>query len=178
MENSEFIVLLIIGIAVVAFVTSRKKNGKYANWYVKSFFGGSKLILDKLNEFKIKKNSKLKNGYTEKQIQEQLDEFLCANFETVIREYALEGSNIQRIDFDIANGAVGIEVKLADHAIKESEWQRLLGQISKYVKKKYGENKLIVLVAGDKKNESSAKINEVKKDVEEYGAIFKYMAID
>jgi hypothetical protein len=97
--------------------------------------------------------------------------------ETVFREYALEGSNTKRIDFDLGKGKIGIEVKLAREAIKEAGWDRALGQLVKYANKKYSNKNLIVLVAGTKDEIENQKLKEFKKDIEEFNCICEYVTI-
>jgi len=137
-----------------------------------------KLVLEKIEQFKIELNPKLKLGYTEKSIQKQLDTHLKNNFEHVIREYGIEGINGTKIDFDIGHGKVGLEIKLADSVYKSSGYQRMLGQLQEYTNAKYKKKNLIVLVAGsDQQKKETAMITKLKANIENNNAIFCFTKI-
>lgn len=68
-------------------------------------------------------------------------------FEDVFFEYNIGGYFGMKIDLDIGNGKVGVEVKLADSLFKAAESTRLIGQAVYYQRRRYGEN-LIVAVVG------------------------------
>ena len=119
-----------------------------------------------------------KQGFTEKDVQVALQKFFNKHFETFYREYALEGINVKQIDFDLGKGRVGIEVKLAREIIKEGSWDRALGQINKYAKKKYVNGNLIVLVAGSEEERESFKLREFERDVKDVGAVYSYLLIN
>lgn len=134
-------------------------------------------FIEELKKFEMKEIPERKQGFTENDVQIQLDKFFKKHFQTVYREYALEGVNTKKIDFDLGKGKIGIEVKLAREIIKEGSWDRALGQISKYAKKKYTENNLVVLVAGTEEEKDSHKIKEFVKDIKALDGIFTYVTI-
>jgi hypothetical protein len=53
-----------------------------------------------------------------------------------------------RIDIDVAEGKVGIEVKLSKSLQSANERNRLLGQVELYKEKKYNQQNLILVVVG------------------------------
>ena len=167
---------IIIGFIVIVFIivfsTSRNKEGKIEDGSLTS-----ENFIDELKKFEMKEIPERKQGFTENDVQIQLDKFFKKHFETVHREYALEGVNTKKIDFDLGKGKLGIEVKLAREIIKEGSWDRALGQISKYAKKKYTENNLIVLIAGTEEEKDSQKIKEFGKDIKALEAIYTYVTI-
>lgn len=67
-------------------------------------------------------------------------------FEDVMPQYNIGGYLGLKIDIDVGNGKVGVEVKLAD-SLSASEIHRLIGQAIYYQKKRYGDD-LIVSIAG------------------------------
>lgn len=135
------------------------------------------LFLKELADFSMSLNEKRKQGFTEKDVQNELEIFFKKRIDTVFREYALEGANSKKIDFDLGNGKIGVEVKLAREAIKEAGWDRALGQLVKYANRKYNARNLIVLVAGTKDEIENQKLKEFKKDIEEFNCVCQYITI-
>lgn len=77
-----------------------------------------------------------------------IGEHLGQAFEDVVPQYNIGGYLGLKIDIDIGNGKVGVEVKLADSLLKSaSEIHRLIGQSIYYQRKKYMGN-LVVAIAG------------------------------
>ena len=103
-------------------------------------------IITLLRDFSPIPSNKLKFGYTEKSIQNQLEKFFQKEIQHVTKEYAIEGVNSSQIDLDLGNGAIGIELKLASAVFKEFGKDRLVGQVSKYIDRKYDDGNLIVLI--------------------------------
>lgn len=174
-DTTTIVIIISIGIIVaisVGWFGFRSKEGRILDKYLTI-----DRILNELNEFRMKANPKRKDGFTEKDVQDELEKFFNKHFETVHREYALEGSSVKKIDFDLGDGNIGIEVKLAREILKEGEWDRAIGQINKYIKKKYGDGKLIVLVAGYEDEKDKSRLREFEADVENQDAIFTFFKI-
>lgn len=77
-----------------------------------------------------------------------IGEHLGNAFEDVVPQYNIGGYLGLKIDIDIGNGKVGVEVKLADSLLKSaSEIHRLIGQSIYYQRKRYMGN-LVVAIAG------------------------------
>ena len=170
------ILIAIIFIAILGMGASKIKTTEDGK--IKDASVSVKLVLEKLEGFKIKLNPKLKLGYTEKSIQKQLDTHLKKHFEHVIREYGIEGINGTKIDFDIGHGKVGLEVKLADSVYKSAGYQRMLGQIQEYTYHKYSKDNLIVLVAGSKEqSKETAMLTKLRENIENNDASFLFVKI-
>jgi len=128
-------------------------------------------VLEKLNGAKLGK----KVSFSEKDVHDELEVYLKKIFYSVTREHAIEGKNIKRIDFDIGNGKVGIEVKLAESILKEGENDRLIGQIHKYATRKYNANNLIIALAGYSHHERNTIVHELIEDIGRAGCHFVFI---
>ena len=160
----EFFIYLAIGIAAIAIVwmllkkSSTKENGgkissKYATFDdVKNCLEGFVPVLD----------PKLKDGYTEKSIENQMAKYIKQRFVEVKQQYGIEGRNARSIDIDVADGVAGIELKDAKKVIKTAEMDRVKSQILAYKEKRYQDN-LILAVVGGKEYENDACIIEIRE---------------
>jgi hypothetical protein len=173
MDPITLVILGVLAIVVVTWIFNiRNKEGK-----IKDTELTSENFLKELEGFEMKVVLDRKKGFTEKDVQKELETFFKKHFETVYREYTLEGFNAKAIDFDLGQGKIGIEVKLAREAIKEANWDRALGQLGKYAKKKYSNKNLIVIVAGMQSEKDDHKLKEFKKDIEDNNAIYHFITI-
>ena len=135
-------------------------------------------LMKDLKKLTLVKESRLKFGYTEKSIQAQLDKQLRSTYESVQKEYGLEGNNATKIDFNIGRGRVGIEVKLAKSVFKSSELQRLVGQLKDYTDAKFDNKNLIVLVAGEEHHLTDrVQLDKVKQRVDDEEAHFIFLEV-
>lgn len=76
--------------------------------------------------------------------------YLKKSFKVVAQQYSLGGFRGHKIDIDIGDGEVGVEVKLAKSLLANvSEIYRCLGQAILYKEKKYDENLIMVIVGTD-----------------------------
>lgn len=132
-------------------------------------------VLSHLEGFKPSNRSDHRNGFSEKDVHDELEAYLKNIFYSVTKEHAIEGKNVKRIDFDLGNGMVGIEVKLAESVLSESENDRLIGQVQKYMGRKYNSGNLIIALAGHDHHTRNTIIHEVKMDVERSGAHFVFL---
>ena len=117
------------------------QDGRLSDWAVTK-----DKILSFIDEFEIKKDSKLKDGYTEKRVQNQLLGFLRDKIENVSEEYGIEGINATRIDLDIGKGKVGLEIKLAKSVFKTAGQDRMVGQLDTFIKNKYYDDNLLLMI--------------------------------
>lgn len=170
---------LIVGLAIIAAIV-------YKFLYVKKDEEGRikdssvtvNRVLEALDEFSYKMEKRLQAGYTEKSIQNQLKKHLQKTFVHIIDEYGVEGANATKIDFDIGNGMVGLELKIAKSIFKTSNLHRLAGQMEDYIDNKYDEDNLIVAVFGEKSHTAErAMLKKVSDKVEEKGAEYVYIEI-
>lgn len=117
--------------------------------------------------------------YAESSFEESLYDYLALKYENVHRQVSIGGVKSLKIDLDIGNGKVGIELKIADKVTRSAEKQRLIGQLHDYTEKKYRENNLIVAVTGESKYEMDISIKEVEKLVKnQYRCYFVFIGDD
>ena len=132
-----------------------------------------------LKTLTLRKEARLKFGYTERSIQAQLDEQLRAIYESVQREYRLESNNGLSIDFNIGRGKVGIEVKLAKSIFKTAGLQRLVGQLKDYTDAKFDNRNLIVLVAGEQQHlDDRVQLDKVQQRILGEGGHFVFLEVE
>ena len=175
----EFLIYIAIGIAILAIIWNFLKNkstnengGKITSKYatfddVKSYLEG----------FVPKTDPKLKNGYTEKSVENQLVKYLKKKFVEVTPQYGIEGRNARSIDIDVANGVAGIELKDAKKVTKTAEMDRVKSQILAYQEKRYQEC-LILLVAGEAEDKDDSCLIELKEYCKKKGVRFFYFELD
>ncbi|PHR59283.1 MAG: hypothetical protein COA43_09085 [Robiginitomaculum sp.] len=101
-----------------------------------------------INEFSAKITAKTSSP-NEKTIQEQLYNFLESKILHVQEHKPIGGVTNKKIDFDIGCGAVGIEIKIGKSAFKNTERNRLVGQITDYNKANYSNDNLLLLIFCD-----------------------------
>lgn len=123
------------------------------------------IVLEKLKQFKVKIIAGRKTGFTEKDIHKQLEIYLKEIFQTVTMEHGVDSKNSKAIDIDIGNGRVGIEVKLAVEILKESGWDRAIGQMVKYTRLKYNQGNFIVLVVGFDDDLRNSMLSDIEDDI-------------
>lgn len=154
MSNNE--ILLGLFVLIVAFILVRKKRsesefeevddkGRLVDEAVTV-----ESVLSLIDDFKIKRLKELRFGYTEKSVQNQLRDYLRKNIRHVTDEYGIEGINATKVDLDLGRGEVGIEIKLAKAVFKAAGQDRMVGQLDTFVKKKYDDNNLILLIVAEK----------------------------
>lgn len=107
----------------------------------------------------------------ESEIEQMLAPHLGKYFAKVSTQYPIGGgkNSRERVDIDVGDGQVGIEIKLARLLRKSNERNRLLGQIELYKERKYKNNNLLVLIVGEADLESEANILELKKILQNKG---------
>lgn len=119
------------------------------------------LILD---NFELKRNDKLKLGYTEKSIEKQLEVIFQNNIKHVMTQYGLDGPTGQKIDFDLAHGKVGVEIKLAEHVFKAGPQDRMIGQLQAYIKSRYSKDNLLLVIFCENRHTKQRAICKAIKD--------------
>ena len=165
-------ILIIIGVIIL--ITTG------LNYYAKSKDGRWKdsavdndRVKNALDKFEVEKKGK---PFTERQLQSQLTKYLKGIFENVTPEYGLEGKNAIKIDFDIGNGKVGVELKLAKSVFKTSEWNRIIGQMRRYTKK-YNDGNIFIVVAGSPEEKKDSVWNELQEDIKEHNCKPYFMVV-
>lgn len=109
---------------------------------------------------------------SEKQIEQWLAQKLKHYFSEVNTQISMGGR--EKIDLDIGNGKVGIELKLAHKLKSRNEVNRLIGQTTMYKSRKYNENNLIILLVGNAKTCNLPQVQELKQIIEKE-ALFFYL---
>ncbi len=113
-------------------------------------------------------------GTNEADVQKQLNGFLRKRVEHVRREYTVEQGT--RIDFDLGNGEVGLEVKMGKQLRRANGRQRMLGQVHTYLKNKYEEKEVIILVVNSPElNDDNAWKADIQEDLEGAGATVVFL---
>ena len=114
-----------------------------------------------LEGFIPKTDPKLKNGYTEKSIENQLAKYLKQKFLEVKQQHGVEDVSARSIDIDVADGTAGIELKDAKKVVKLAEMDRMRTQLMVYQEKRYQDN-LILLVVGDSEDKDDACLIKIR----------------
>ena len=131
-------------------------------------------VFETLEKCKIKKVD-----YTnEDNIQKVVSDYLDKHFPNKIhREYSVGGFLGLKIDIDINDGKVGVEIKILK-SLNSSQYERLLGQAIYYKKRKYDEN-LIILIVGTNSEykENVQKIKELSDIIEDLDVKFLYLNV-
>ena len=117
-----------------------------------------------LEEFELERNQKLKLGYTEKSIEKQLEGIFQARIKHVITQYGLDGPTGQKIDFDLGHGKVGVEIKLAESVFKAGPQDRMVGQIQAYIKSRYSNDNLLLVIFCEERHIKKRAIQKAIKD--------------
>jgi len=144
LTQNEILIGLIILAAIIYFWKAQRPDadGRYADSAVNVSLVES-IILD---EFELKKDERLKFGYTEKTIEKQLEKVFQERFQHIVTQYGLDGPSGQKIDFDIGHGKVGVEIKLANAVFKAAGQDRMVGQVQSYVQSKYNDDNLLLVI--------------------------------
>ncbi|MCU0445552.1 MAG: hypothetical protein MUE85_11605 [Microscillaceae bacterium] len=116
----------------------------------------------------------------ESEIEQLLAPRLGKYFAKVSTQYPIGGikNARERVDIDVGDGQVGIEIKLARLLRKSNERNRLLGQIELYKERKYKNNNLLVLIVGEADLETEENILELKKILQNKGTELYFWRIN
>lgn len=111
-------------------------------------------------------------------VEKELFAFFRDRFHSVQRQvYIGGGVKALKIDFDFANGRVGLELKLAESLLNSTEKQRLIGQMHDYTTKRYKPENFILVVAGVAPLRSDPTISEIRSLVKAKSH-FHYINLD
>lgn len=100
--------------------------------------------------------------------QGEIQSVLSSHFEDVAFEYNVGGYFGSRIDLDIGNGKVGVEVKLANALFEAAGAHRLIGQAVYYQRRRYRDN-LIVAVVGTEEDLRDPRLRETRSFLADLG---------
>ncbi len=167
-----FFAVIIIGLLII------NSNKKSEDSRISNKQANIEDITTDLKSFKPKIDDKLKNGFTEKSIENQLYKNLIAKYQTVTQQFGIQGTSAKAIDLDIANGVVGIELKLSSEILKSTSFDRMKGQLLTYQEKRYDNENLILMVFGSKEDSLNTAINhDLKEFCKRYDIIIIYIVI-
>jgi|GEM_PF-3368834 len=114
--------------------------------------------------------------WSEEELEKQLAKYLQIHFRQVRRQFPIgDLSQRERIDLDIANGAFGIELKLTHLLHKTNERNRLFGQIDTYQARRYGKQRLLVVIVGERDWQQTPIAIELKQIIVGKGAGFVFL---
>lgn len=175
----EFLLFIVIGIVVIAIVWNffKKQSTDENGGKISSKFATFNDVKAYLEGFVPKTELKLKNGYTEKSIENQLVKYLKKKFIEVTPQFGIEGRNARFIDIDVANGVAGIELKDAKKITKTTEMDRVKSQLQAYQEKRYQDN-LILLVAGEREDGDDSCLVELKEYCKKNNVKYYYFELD
>lgn len=144
MTDQELFLFFCVCILVVIYFANQKRE-KSSDGLLNDNEVSVEKIKEILTNFEPNWNSKLKSGYTENSIEKDLKIYLQSNVRHITTQYALEGAG-SKIDFDLGDGSVGLEIKLANAVFKASQQDRMVGQLHTYSDKKYISDNLILAI--------------------------------
>lgn len=128
-------------------------------------------VVNEINSMVIKKTL-----YTS---EKKVEDFICAELSNTIgrahSQYNIGGYLGLRVDIDLGDGQVGIELKLAKELSAANNIERLFGQVIYYSKRVYKDKLIVVVVGSDK--EYTQIVKEVEKFINELGVTFVYKLI-
>lgn len=175
----DFLLYIIIGIGVLVLVWEflKKRSTDGNGGKIASKYATFDDVKTHLEGFIPRTDPKLKNGYTEKSVENQLVKYLKQKFVEVTPQYGIEGRNARSIDIDVANGVAGIELKDAKKVSKTAEMDRVKSQLVAYQDKRYQDN-LILLVAGEDEDKDDSCLVELKEYCRKNKVKYYYFELD
>ncbi len=127
-------------------------------------------VVETLDNIEIKRSQYT----TEKNVESILAKALDIAYGKVHRQYSIGGYLALKVDLDIGDGQVGIEIKLAKE-LNTTSIERLFGQVLYYSKRTYKSNLIVLIVGTDK--EYTQVLKEVESIIEEQGITFYYLKV-
>lgn len=118
-------------------------------------------VIERLKKFVPLADPKLKGGYTERSVENQLVKFMKERFVEVTPQYTLGGRIPTVIDMDVANGVAGIELKDAKSVVKSNEFNRMKGQIQYYKETRYQDDNIFLIVVGEHEDKENSRLISV-----------------
>ncbi len=103
--------------------------------------------------------------------QDAIGMHLAEVFLDVVPQYNIGGYLGLKIDIDLGNGRVGVEVKLATSLLKATEAHRLIGQAVYYQQRRYKDS-LIVAVVGRSEELEYPMLKELRSFLESFGITY------
>lgn len=113
--------------------------------------------------------------HSEADVEWYISEHLTPRFASVAVQYSIGGYLGTKIDLDIGNGNVGVEVKLASSLMRSTEAHRLMGQALHYDRRRYKGN-LIVAIAGTASDLNEPLLAEMREILASLGISCAFIA--
>ncbi len=105
---------------------------------------------------------------SEADVEEVVASYLAPRFQSVCQQYSIGGMLGLKVDLDIGDGRVGVELKLADSILgKTNEFHRLIGQAVYYDYRRYHGN-LILCIAGRRGDDEDPLMRDLFSLLEAY----------
>lgn len=117
--------------------------------------------------------------YKESVIETYLAKRLSKYFKQIETQKSIGGRKgaREKIDIDINQGKVGIELKLAKSLKNSNERNRLLGQLDLYLTRKYSEKNLLLVIVGEVSEENTVLMEELKTIIKQKRITFFYLKV-
>jgi hypothetical protein len=112
-------------------------------------------------------SSSVKSLTAEWDLETELHKHLKEKFHTVERQFYLGGAKALKIDLDIGNGRIGVELKLASKLVDSAEKHRFIGQMLDYTSKRYKPENFILVVAGSREIRDEVSLREIRGFVQQ-----------
>ena len=170
-------VLVIVAVVMVVWSFLKTKSTKENGGKIASKYATFDDVKAHLEGFVPKTDPKLKNGYTEKSIEDQLVKYLKQKFVEVSSQYGIGGINARSIDIDVANGVAGIELKDAKKVVKTAEMDRVKSQLLDYQDKRYQDNLILALV-GELDDKDDSSLLELREYCRKNGVKYYYFELN
>lgn len=162
-----------LGLALDVLLGGKKDSIKEHGGKIITKYADINDVIEHLKKFVPKADPKLKTGYTEKSIENQLVKFMKERFVEITPQYGIEGRNARFIDIDVANGVAGIELKDAKKVVKTAEMDRMFYQLTNYQEKRYKDDNLFLLLVGEREDHENSFLLDIidfcKKNRIRYG---------
>jgi len=135
-----------------------------------------KKVLSEVESYIPKLSDKLKYGYTETSIENDLARFLQEKFQSVERQHGIGGN--RRGDIDVGCGQVGIELKTARQLQNPKDRDALRGQMQTYAEHYKSPSKVILVIIGEELDRRNVKIREIEEYYRSKGFEFDFISTD
>ena len=172
------LISLFVIVVIILAIQSLRKTSINKDGRVPDNAANVEQIIKVVKEFKPIRENRLKDGYTEKSIENQLVKFLKDKYVSITQQHGIESKNARSIDIDVANGVAGLELKLAKNCKKTAELDRLYGQLEAYRKTKYRNDNLVLVVVGTKEESYDTILQDVQQICKKCKAWYLYIFIE
>ena len=167
------ILILIIMIIIVGNGGVSEIKDKILRWIIGKFKGSvePESVVRSLSRLKITPYQ-IKS---ERTVEGLVVDHLKKKYKRVHSQYSVGGNLGLKVDVDV-NESVGIEIKLAKQIESSTaNMMRLFGQAVYYSRRKYGKERMLVLIVGNEKYKSSERFKELFKYLDKEDISYYYL---